>query len=312
MARVLTNPGGGGPGSSRVEECIQRSIGRPTPESRSGTLTLPRELQGWPHIAHGGGVLASLYELARPFLPDRDPVLASVKLQRSVDLERPLSWSLAPWERGLSLNLFQEERLLAEARVETLPAEESLPAALLLKPGGGSEAPTVPGNTGCLACGSENPIGLQIRFHYDERAVWKAYQPRPPYRGADGSLIPHFHFIVLDEIGWWLGVLSAGECGLTNEITVRVLRPTAFGAPLLIHGTRASVVPEDDRGRLWRAEAIVSADGQPVAVGSVRFAGTRGFTKRLIPGFLAASQPEDVRRLFPQYLETARLMEDES
>ena len=295
----------------RVEEWIQQSIARPTPESRSGTLTLPHDFQGWPHIAHGGGVLACLTALARPVLPDGGPVLASVKLHRSVDLERPLGWTLVPQDAGVSLTLGQHERLLAEARVETLPVEDSVPAAALLTPAG-SEVPAVPGNTGCLACGSKNPIGLQIRFHYDEQTVWKVYQPRPPYRRADGSLTPYFHFIVLDEIGWWLGVLSAGECGLTSEITVRVLRPVAFDTPLLIHGARASVTPEDDRGRLWRVEATVSTDGQLVAVGSVRFAGTRGFTKRLIPGFLAASRPEEVRRLFPQFLETAPVMEEGS
>ena len=291
-----------------VEEWIRQSITRSTVES--GTLILPANFQGWPHLAHGGGVLASLYELARPVFPDGGPVMASVNLHRSVDIERPLAWRLTPSGGGVSLTLHQEERLLAEGRVETLPAKEPIPVVGPLP--GESEAATVPGNTGCLACGSTNPIGLQIRLHYDDRAVWKVYRPRPPYCRADGSLTPHFHFIVLDEIGWWLGVLAAGECGLTNEITVRVLQPVAFDTPLVIYGTRAAAIAEDDRGRLWRAEATVSAHGEVVAVGSVRFAGTQGFTRRLIPGFLAASPPEDVRRLFPKYLQISGLTGEES
>lgn len=272
-------------------------------------LTLPQDFQGWPHIAHGGGVLACLTELARPSLAADGPLLASIKLQRSVDLERPLAWRLAPLGRGASVTLSHDDRQLAEARVEALPTEEPISVAPPLGPGE-SPALTVPGNAGCLACGSQNLLGLQIRFHYNEHAVWKTYQPRPPYRRADGCLTPYFHSIVLDEIGWWLGVLSASECGLTSEITVRVLRPVAFGTPLLIYGARAAVTPEDARGRTWRAVATVSADGQPVAVGSVRFAGTRGFTKRLIPDFLAASRPEEVRGLFPHYLGAGRLGEE--
>jgi hypothetical protein len=296
-----------------VEEWIQKSVRR-GPGARTGTLTLPALFQGWPQIAHGGGVLACLDALARPALPDGphlvSPHVVSVKLHRSVDLETPLTWQLTSLDGGVGLTLHQEERCLVEGSVRIAPAAEPVPAGLPPQ-AGESEAPTVPGNANCLACGSENPIGLQIRFHYGEGAVWKSYRPRPHYRAADGSLVPAFHFIALDEIGWWLGVLGAGECGVTNEITVRILRPVPFDTPLVISGSRAAVTPDDDRGRLWRAQATVSADGTPVAVGSVRFAGSRGFTRRLIPGFLASSSPEDVRRLFPRYF-TPRAMEDAS
>jgi len=286
-----------------VEEWIQRSIVRPTPEARRGTLALPPHFQGWPHIAHGGGVLACLYEIARPFLPGGTPVQATVRLHRSVGLDRPLNWSLTRDQGGIGVTIEDEDRLLAEGRVER--STESIPPAILPLPDG--QAPAVPGNAGCLACGSENPIGLQIRFHWDEQAVWKVYRPRPPYRCADGSLAPALHTIVLDEIGWWLGVLSAGECGLTTEIAVEILHPIPFDVPILIHGSRAAVTPEDGRGRIWRAEATVSADACTVARGRVRFAGTRGFTKRLIPDFLAASHPDEVRRLFSRYVDRADL-----
>jgi len=229
-----------------VEEWIQKSVRRPGPGARTGTLTLPALFQGWPHIAHGGGVLACLYALARPALPDGphlvSPHVVSVKLHRSVDLDAPLTWQLTSLDGGVGLTLHQEERCLVEGSVRIAPAGEPVPAGLPPEAGEG-EAPTVPGNANCLACGSENPIGLQIRFHYGEGAVWKTYRPRPPYRASDGSLVPAFHFIALDEIGWWLGVLSAGECGVTNEIAVRILRPVPFDTPLVISGSRAAVTP---------------------------------------------------------------------
>src|SRR3972149_4011602 len=115
-----------------VEEWIQRSIVRPTPEARRGTLALPPHFQGWPHIAHGGGVLACLYEI-----------------------DRPLNWSLTRDQGGIGVTIEDEDRLLAEGRVER--STESIPPAILPLPDG--QAPAGPGNAGRPARGCDGAPG---------------------------------------------------------------------------------------------------------------------------------------------------------
>jgi len=159
----------------------------------------------------------------------------------------------------------------------------------------------LPGTATCLACGSANPLGLQLRFEYNDRFVWREFEPRLPYRSPDDELHPALATVALDEIGWWLGALDQEECGVTNDITITLLSPLRPG-PLLVLGDRTAVRRGDDpRGRYSMAEAfLLTLSGAPLAVGRVRFAGSRAYTKRLLPAFVAESG-EAIYRIFPRY-----------
>jgi hypothetical protein len=113
-------------------------------------------------------------------------------------------------------------------------------------------------------------------------------------------LFPGYLAIVCDELGWWLGALRQGECGVSNRLSL-TLAPAAHGVPLLALGPRRLVASVDPKGRMWRAETFVlGADGEPVAAASVRFVGGPAFTRMMLPGFLSQEDRAAVERAFPR------------
>ena len=277
-----------------VAEALRRAVGGPS------RVVFPREFQGFAGTVHGGGTAAFFLDAAG--LPPGEPARLDTVLGRTVPVECPLEVVREAGPEGVRLGLRQGERLLAEgvvSRGEDLPPD---PAGLL---GAWRSARTpsgrLPGTATCLACGSTNPLGLQLRFDYNDRFVWREFEPRPPYEGPGGGLHPALAPILLDEIGWWLGALDQGECGVTNEVAVALFGPLPRG-PLLALGDRAAVRRAgDSRGRYSRAEALLlTRSGSPLAAATVQFAGSRVYSKRLLPVF-AAESGEAIYRLFPRY-----------
>jgi len=157
---------------------------------------------------------------------------------------------------------------------------------------------------GCLACGRENPIGCQLRLSFDDRWLWCEHQPRPPYRSADGALDPALFPIVLDEIGWWLGAIRTGECGVTVEVETAVnCDEVAFDEPLVFLGEHADAPATDSKGHFWTTTGgIFTRSGGLLASTTVIYAASRIYSKRLIPALLTLNPPESVRRVFPEYV----------
>ena len=276
-----------------VEEALRRALA----EATRGRVTLARDFQGFPGTVHGGAVAALFYRVTTP----RPPVRLRMELLRGVPTETPLSLTTGSAGGRARLALAQEGRRLAEAELyrEEIPPFDPAPvlAAWRQSPAPAGE---IPGTATCLACGSANPLGLGVRFFFNEHVLWREYTPRETYRAADGSLHAALAMIMLDELGWWLGALGQGECGVTTEVAVTVFRPLPF-APLLVIGDRADVrADEDPRGRYSRAAGVLcTADGTLLARGEVRFAGSRAYTKRLLQPFLETTEPETLFRVFP-------------
>jgi hypothetical protein len=165
-----------------------------------------------------------------------------------------------------------------------------------------ADAFTVPGYEFCLGCGFRNPRGAQIRFECDEHFVWKRLDPQAHFRCEDGSLFPGYHIIVGDELGWWMGALRQGECGLSSKLVVTLGEPVKHGTPLLALGPRAAVHTSDPKGRIWQTQAlIVAPDWQPVAAAEVEFAGSRAFSKVMLPRFVTGGDSGSLQRAFPRY-----------
>jgi hypothetical protein len=151
----------------------------------------------------------------------------------------------------------------------------------------------------CLGCGVRNPRGAQVRFQYDADWMWRRLAPQPHFRDGDGRLFPGYLAVVCDELGWWLGALRQGECGVSNRLSLWLTTP-AHG-PLLALGPRRLVVGSDPKGRVWRAQTYVLApDGAAVAAASVQFLGSPGFTRLMLPRFLRLEDPAAVARAFPR------------
>jgi hypothetical protein len=275
------------------------------------TVVFPPDLQGPPAVGHGGGVTAMLFELARIFQEERGgavriprPVRIEAILHREVPLETPLQAEVVAGQDGWRCRILKGEAPLAEAEVRARAEPPALPSPGLRREWEASRenAQRVPGYEFCLACGLRNPRGVQVRFRYSDTVVWEDLRPQPHYYGTDGSLFPGFLCIVGDEIGWWLGALRQGECGLSNRVMLCLGDPVARDLPLLVLGGRSTVVSSDPKGRIWRSQAtVVSAGWRPVASVEVQFAGSRAFTKAMLPGFLPGDDPAAIRRAFPRY-----------
>ncbi len=284
-----------------IEDALREALA----EATRGRVTFRRDFQGFPGTVHGGAVGALFYRTTTP----QPPVRLRLDLRRGVPTEIPLRLTTGSAGGVARLALLQGERRLADAtlaRDVELPREPSAVVTAWARP---SRTPSgqIPGTATCLACGSANALGLQIRFFFDERFVWREYTPREEYRAADGSVHPALATIVLDELGWWLGALAKGECGVTTEVTITVFRELPFG-PLLALGDRAAVrAAEDPRGRDCRAEGLLATGtGEVLAAGEVRFTGSRAYTKRLVRPFLETTDPETLFHLFPSARELIR------
>ena len=287
----------------RVETCGAAGL--------RATVTFPPELQGPPATGHGGGVTAMLFELLRLLVGEQGgetrigrPVRIDSIIHHAVPLDEPLRGEVARCEDAWVSRLLRGDRLVADATVRPAvgglrgPSEaERLRWQSAMT--GGFE---LPGYRYCLACGLENPRGVHARFDCNEALVWKRLVPRPHFASTDGSLFHAFLTVVCDEIGWWLGALRQGECGLSSRVTIWLGASLPAGTPLLVLGPRDTVTSTDPKGRLWQTRSlVVGPDWSPVAAAEVQFAGSRAFTKTMLPLFLPGSDPTSLGRVFPRY-----------
>ena len=268
-----------------------------------GQLTLAATLQGFPETAHGGGVLAAFDQVAARWLNAAGAArMVKAQIQKTIPLQTPLPLTVKALGREITLTLGDDGKPLARCRVTRGVTEATLPL------NGWSGPPEkslgFPTARGCLACGTENPIGLRVRLRFDDRWVWSEYHPSETYRAADGGIAPALFTVLLDEMAWWLGALATGEAGVTTDIHIMLHRPThPFGKPLLAVGPRDRVAVTDEKGHFWRTEtAVLAADGTLLASGAIVFAGSRAYSKRLIPQLLKTNALESLRPIFPTHV----------
>jgi hypothetical protein len=277
-----------------IEDALRQALA----EATHGRVAFPRDLQGFPGTVHGGAVAALFYRVTTP----RPPARVRLDLLRGVPTETPLRLTTGSEGATARVGLAHEERRLAEAelaRIEPPPVDAApLLAAWRVRVG---EETTLPRTATCLACGSANPLGLALTIRTTARFLWCEIEPPAHYRAVNGLLHPAMATIGLDELGWWLGALAQGECGVTTEVVVTVLRPLPF-APVLFLADRDAMQADDDpRGRYVRARTwLLAADGQPLALADVRFAGSPAYTKRLLQPFLETTSAESFFRIFPR------------
>jgi acyl-coenzyme A thioesterase PaaI-like protein len=259
-------------------------------------LTLDPALQGLPETAHGGSVLAVFDTLAGGTAPRE----VSGLYRRRVPLGLPLTLVRA---RENSADTFvlsdQAGSVLVDGRVALLAAAAGNGTPARRHEAGPGHP--LPISRTCFACGTDNELGLRARLAFDADTVRATWQPRAPFRRADGTLAPAALTTLLDEAAFWLGALATGESGMTTELRVMLHRPAPFEAPVTVSGARASVRPRDDDARYQETEIVARAGDQVVATARITFVVVRGAARRLVSGMLAINDPESVRRVFPAY-----------
>ena len=274
--------------------------------------TFPPDLQGPPEAGHGGGATALLLEMVRMVAGERDgeavlprPLRVEVVLHRQLPLDTPLRAEVVSGDGVWHSRILREDRrIIAEAEVRPASSPLVPPPADLRRDWAATrgDAFTVPGYEFCLGCGFQNPRGAQVRFEYDDRFMWKRLAPRAHFRCGDGSLSLGYHCIVGDELGWWMGALKQGECGLSNRVVLTLGNSVPHETPLLAMGSRLAVRTSDPKGRIWQTLAyILTADWQPLATADVQFVGSRAFTQVMLPRFIKGADLPSLQRAFPRY-----------
>lgn len=252
-----------------------------------------------------------LFEMVRMVAGERGgetvlprPLRIEVVIHREIPLDTPLRAEVISSGGVWHSRILREDRPVVEAEVSPAKASLTAPSAELRHAWEARRGDTftVPGYELCLGCGFRNPRGAQVRFECDDHFVWKRLTPQAHFRCEDGSLFPGYHIIVGDELGWWMGALRQGECGLSSRLVVTLGKTVRHGTALLALGPRASVRTSDPKGRIWQTEVlIVTADWQPVAAAEVEFAGSRAFSKVMLPRFVVGRDAESLGRAFPRY-----------
>jgi len=125
----------------------------------------------------------------------------------------------------------------------------------------------------CFACGTENPIGLHLRFRREEGGGARAeFRPRPEHQGWDGILHGGIIMTLLDETLAYATLFAVGPA-VTAEIHARLRRPAPLEQTYVLSGTvervrlglvNAHATILDECGQL-----IAEADGKFMAVPNV-------------------------------------------
>lgn len=128
----------------------------------------------------------------------------------------------------------------------------------------------------CFACGTDNPIGLNLKFYRLGDAVCTDITLGKYHEGwqdiAHGGIIS----TLLDEVMSWAIMVSKKTFLVTRKMDVKYVRNVTIGTPLTVSGhleddsvpprIRAKAEIRDDQGRL-----LVRSNGEFVALPQEKF-----------------------------------------
>jgi uncharacterized protein (TIGR00369 family) len=120
----------------------------------------------------------------------------------------------------------------------------------------------------CFVCGNQNPVGLKLNFHYDEKndeMVSNTAFPRH-FQGWQGVLHGGLISTVLDEIM----IKAAAQKGLkcvTAELNIKFKKPALLKKEFTIKGKVSEI-----RRRIVLTEgSVVDSDGTTIAAANGKF-----------------------------------------
>jgi len=266
-----------------------------------GRFLAPADLQSWPGIVHGGALVALLDTAARA--PGREEGARRIegRLTSSVPLETPLDLEGHAEGDSVTVTIVDRGQPLTSAAIHRGATEDDT-----ADPGrevGGREGWPIPRSEQCLACGAQNPLGLQLGLRFDPDGVWARFEPREPWRRPADRVDPALAPVVLDEVAWWLGALVAKEGGLTNRIAITLRRPDVpVAGPVTAVGRFADVRPVDRHRTFWQTRsALLAADGALLATAAIVFRAGADYSARQMAFFRSRTDPVIFARMFPNH-----------
>jgi acyl-coenzyme A thioesterase PaaI-like protein len=79
----------------------------------------------------------------------------------------------------------------------------------------------------CFFCGSENKVGLKLKFYWDKekKETSTEYLPAQHFVGLGKILHGAIQMGILDEIMGWTSYIFTKEFGVTSDISIKFLNP---------------------------------------------------------------------------------------
>jgi acyl-coenzyme A thioesterase PaaI-like protein len=129
--------------------------------------------------------------------------------------------------------------------------------------------PTFSDNDFCFACGSKNPLGLQLQFFVDGNRLCTRFRPQPHLQGFEGVLHGGLQSAVLDDLMCNHLFRIEKISTTTAELSLRFRLPVPIEGELLF----ASEVT-GRHGKVWEMKATVipyGGDPRPLTTATGRF-----------------------------------------
>lgn len=117
----------------------------------------------------------------------------------------------------------------------------------------------------CFGCGTENPIGLHLKFRREDGGAKAEFVPRPEYQGWDGILHGGILLTLLDEALAYAALFEVGP-SVTAEIRARLRRPAPLAETYTLFakvvGTRLNLIRVEATVTDQIGQVIAEADGK--------------------------------------------------
>ena len=122
----------------------------------------------------------------------------------------------------------------------------------------------------CFACGTNNPIGLKLKFYRQGNFICSDVVLSRNHVGwqnmAHGGIIS----TLLDEIMSWTIIYLMKSFAVTRRMEIRYLRPVPVEVPLTVRG---EMITSAKKGNTCQAKAVLlNGEGKKLARGSGEFA----------------------------------------
>ena len=127
----------------------------------------------------------------------------------------------------------------------------------------------------CFACGTDNPIGLNMQFYRMDDMVCSDITLERNHEGWENMAHGGIISTLLDEVMSWTGMVFKRTFLVTRKMDIKYIKPVPLGAPLTVRGkilNETGTSKIDIRGEIVdaqkrllvrsRAEFVILADRQ--------------------------------------------------
>ena len=92
----------------------------------------------------------------------------------------------------------------------------------------------LPYSEGCFVCGTQNPMGLKLKFHRDKNKIITEFISNENHQGYKGLVHGGILSTLLDEAMGWAPTLLTRRMTVSAEITIRFVKPVPLGKKVIV------------------------------------------------------------------------------